>query len=300
MNEYAARFHLEPDDGYAGGVSLDRTAVVRSNVALQRRRSALVRRGPRREIVATAEIASTYSATWDFDVSNDLPTMHTAIEAMGDRGSRAAITGGNQWTIGREAGWRTFSAHTATEDGVDYTLAGGICREISLTITTGAIVAAATAWEFLTMTATPEAAADTDAAPAAFASPIDAGVTWDGTDLDTFSLAINLSRDLTIADLGEDGIPQGYSGRTIVDIAGRLIARVDAADAEDLFAGQLTREMVITIPAGATTMTITLHTVEFLMTKRRIVGAGQIEHEIEFVATTAGGLPAATITLVTA
>lgn len=298
MNEYLARFHLEPDDGYAGGVALDRTAVVRSAVSMERRRSAMVRRGPRRTIKKSADVFSTYGIGWNFDINDDLPSMQMALEAMCDRGSMAAITGGNSWTIGKESGFRTFVAHSATEDGLEQTLTGGICRELAITITTGAVVAATTSWEFQTLESAAEAEPDTTGDASTCASPMNATVAWGGVDLDTFSLAINFSRDLTVGDVDEDGIPRGYSGKTTVDLAGRLVARASEADAATMFEGALTRSLTITIPVGDTTMTIALSACEFVITGRRIVGAGDVEHQIEFVATAGTSATLATVSLV--
>lgn len=299
MQEEYARFHLAPDDGFTSAVAIDRTAVARSSVAMTRSRAGIVRRNPRRAIVANQPLYSTYAVTWDTDVCDDLPTLRMLMEALCDRDTCTAVTGGHEWQMdGASAGFRTFSAWAATEDGLSHRLHGGICREASITATTGTIAAVATTWEFQRIEAVEEGEPDTAAAPTAYAGSIECRCEWGGSPLTAWAVALNFSRDLAVADIDDTGVPRGYSGRPTVDIAGKMSCRVSSEDAAELFEAEILREFVLSMTAGTVTMTITLHRANFIITGRRVVGNGQIEHTIEFVATAGTGLPTATVSLV--
>lgn len=299
MTDELARFHLEPDDGYAGAVTLDRTAVGRVSVALQRTRSAVVRRGPRRAITGSVPLHNAYALTWDMEASNDLPTMRTILEALCDAQSALIVPGGHEWTLNAsDKGARTFSSWTATEDGLSHRLRGGICKEVSLSINTGSIAAIASTWEFLTCEEVVEETADTTSSADRWAGGVDCHASWGGQDLTAWAVALNFSRDMSVGDIDDVGVARGYTGRPAVDIAGRLVGRISGEDAAELFRSDSTRELKISLYAGSAKMVITLHRVTFMITARRVVGNGQIEHTIEFVATAGTGLPTATVSLV--
>jgi hypothetical protein len=296
MDEFTGQFHLEPDDGFASGVTLDRTAVNRSRVALQRRRQLVTRRGPRRGLINARTLFQSFGAGWTFDFSDAGESARVLLEAIADKGSGQAITGGNSWTIGRPNGHRTFSAYAMTADGRSYRLHRGIAQEVALTVEPNRLVGAEARFEFSELTEVAAASADTVADPHAFASGMTASVTWGGVALDAFALALNFARDITPARMTPDGVFTGALGNPVCDITGRLSCRVPVED-DDLFLAQVTRSLAVTVEAGAVTLAIEFPSVVFESLQRGVVSSGTVEHLVQFLARKDGSSPIATISL---
>lgn len=289
MEEFAGQFHLEPDDGFGSAVTLDRTAVNRSRVALQRRRVLATRRGPRRALTSSRTLYQMFAAGWAFDFSDDAVAVRVLLEAIADKGSGEAIAGGHSWTFGRPAGHRTFAGYAMTADGRSYKLHRGIAQELALTIEPNRLVGAEARFEFSDLTEVAADDPDTVAAPQTFASGLTASVEWGGVALDAFALALNLSRDLAPAGMTPAGVFTGALGNPVCDITGRLSCRVPVED-DDLFLGQVTRALTIRIEAGESSLLIECPAVVFESLQRNIVSAGAVEHAVQFLATMPAGI----------
>lgn len=296
MEEFAGQFHLEPDDGFGSAVTLDRTAVNRSRVALQRRRVLSTRRGPRRAVASARTLYQMFSAGWTFDFADDAVAVRVLLEALADKGSGEAITGGHSWTIGRPNGHRTFSGYAMTADGRSYRLHRGIAQELALTVEPNRLVGAEARFEFSELTEVAAADADTVADPGVFASGLTASVEWGGVALDAFALALNFSRDIAPAGMTPAGVFTGALGNPVCDITGRLSCRVPVED-DDLFLGQVTRSLAVRVEAGASALLLEFPAVVFESLQRSVVSSGTVEHLVQFLAIKSGSSPVATISL---
>lgn len=299
MTDRTANLHLQAADGYAGGFSEERIAVTRSKAAVRRSRKTMVRVGPQRESKSTRTLSQTYALTYDVDLSDATTTLALLIDAIADKGSYQNTGDDHEWTLGRHDGFRTFSAFFDSADGTSYKLGRGIMQELAITAGTRKPVEISTNWEFGTIEEIATAAADIEDSAGLFASGLTTTLKWNGTDLPAFSASLTISRDLAPGAVGPDGIPTGYTGAAAPSVVGRIAARCSAAEADDLFITDLTRSLEIRIAAGTAVLTITFPAVNFAITNRRIVDNGQVEHQLEFLATMTGSNALATFALVT-
>lgn len=298
MTERTANLHFEAGDGYAGGFTEQRVAVTRSSAAVRRNRTTFVRRGPLREVISSRTLYSAFELSHDVDLSDGQTTLALLIDAIADKGSYDLTGQTHRWTFGRPDGFRTFSAYFDSADGTSYKLGMGTMQEFAITATTRRPVEISTRWNFGALEIAAPAAADIEDAAETFASGITTTLKWNGTDLPAFSVSLTITRDVGPGALDADGSPTGYTGSAAPSIVGRMAARCSEAEADSLFTDQLTRSLELRTTAGDVEFTATFPAVTFAITGRRIVGNGQIEHQLEFLATMSGSNPLGTFALV--
>lgn len=275
---------IRPGNGPAGllagewmvngtGVSMDRQGLTSITI-----------RDPWRRLAVSRPVISALSLGWMLEMG-DSDTFELLVDAIADPGRATDLAGVRRWEIGRAEEPTRWDFALMPVEGGDCELREAALKRLQVVVDRNALIGVSTEWvarEVGDLTAWDSTALANET----LAGSLDVEVTIEGESLPVFAFALGISRDIAPAHFDLEGRARAWKGTLAPDAVGRVVTRLEANQAQSLAAGAtVSREIVVSITAGARRRTITLPNALCEITRRELVGVGTYEHSVDFLIT---------------